>query len=67
MAEAKKKSVAKKPAGEKKPRASRKPKVAPGSAGIAATEAGQPALLEFITCQEIESSKYPRGSGTLYP
>lgn len=35
--------------------------------GIAATEAGQPALLEFITCQEIESSKYPRGSGNLYP
>ncbi len=35
--------------------------------GIAATEAGQPALLEFITCQEIESSKYPRGAGKLYP
>jgi ParB family chromosome partitioning protein len=39
MAEAKKKPAAKKPAGEKKPRASKKPKAAPGSAGIAATEA----------------------------
>lgn len=26
--------------------------------GIAATEAGQPALLEFITCQEIVASRY---------
>lgn len=39
MAEAKKKPAAKKPAGEKKPRASKKPKAAPGSTGIAATEA----------------------------
>ncbi|MFC7703702.1 thiamine pyrophosphate-requiring protein [Plastorhodobacter daqingensis] len=27
--------------------------------GIAATEAGQPALLEFITSQELDSSKHP--------
>lgn len=25
--------------------------------GIAATEAGQPALLEFITCKEVEVSR----------
>ena len=36
---AKKPKAPKKPTGEKKPRASKKPKAAPGSAGIAATEA----------------------------
>jgi acetolactate synthase-1/2/3 large subunit len=29
--------------------------------GIAATESGQPALLEFITSKETEVSRYPRG------
>jgi acetolactate synthase-1/2/3 large subunit len=28
--------------------------------GIAATESGQPALLEFITAKETEVSRYPR-------
>ena len=31
--------------------------------GVAATEAGQPALLEFITSKETAVSRYPRGSG----
>jgi len=30
--------------------------------GVAATEAGQPALLEFITSKETAVSRYPRGS-----
>ncbi|KAB2897172.1 MAG: chromosome partitioning protein ParB [Kofleriaceae bacterium] len=52
MAEAKKKAVAKKPAGEKKPRASKKPRAAPGSAGIAATEAVDGAPPSEITAVE---------------
>lgn len=30
--------------------------------GIAAAEAGQPALLEFMTSEETTVSRYPRGS-----
>jgi thiamine pyrophosphate-dependent acetolactate synthase large subunit-like protein len=30
--------------------------------GIAATEAGRPALLEFMTSKETSVSRYPRGS-----
>ncbi len=35
--------------------------------GIAATERGQPALLEFITSQELELSKHPATEVKLYP